>query len=337
MRRLCELRESALPADRAPLEAWVLQLLPKSPSAEEFNAEAALKDRSAPPLLSVRRALKALTVEIEHKRRYAKHRPHMFEELRDRAMFALLAIHGMRAEALWALDIEHFIQDHEFPDGSRGAALVVPRVKRERVAHTKFVPPEVAEWVEEYLDYIDAKPGEPMWRPGEKARRGERLGQQMSTDVLIRNLSPFCSGRLYSTHTMRHLASHLATLVGIEWIRERPAEFLLGAHGMPSSPQTFSDVLLGHALHHIADRYRDMNSKPNREIWTKVTVEGAWEWLWGDKGARKGPDLKLIADATQALEAARMELHALEAQLDELERQARRAMQLTEKKASCSC
>jgi hypothetical protein len=170
-----------------------------------------------------------------------------------------------------------------------------------------------------------------MWRPGQKARRQERLGQQTLTDVLIRNLSPYCDGRLYSPHTLRHLASRAATLVGIEWIRERPTEFLLGTNGTPSSPQTFSDVLLGQALHHIADRYRDMNSKESREVWTKITVEGVWEWIWGDKGARQGPDLKLIADAEEKAERAQVELRGLEAQLDGLEQKARQAKALSEK------
>jgi integrase len=331
MRRLCDLRESLNGADREYLKEWKRQSLPKAPLAEEFNAEEAARDRSAPPLIAVRRALKGLDARIQHKKRLAHQRKHLFEELRNRAMFALLAIHGMRAEALWALNVENFLPQHEFPDGSRGAALIVPRVKRERVEHAKYVPQEVADWIQEYLAYIDAKPGEPMWRPKQKARRGERLTQQMSTDVLIRYLSPHCEGRLYSPHTMRHLASSLATLVGIEWIRERPAAFLLGAHGMPSAPQTFSDVLLGHALHHIADRYRDMDSKQSREIWTKITVEGIWEWIWGDKGARKGPDLKLISDAEQKAERAQIELRGVEAKLDQLEGDAQHATRMAEK------
>lgn len=331
MRRLCDLRESAPKQDREHFEGWVRYDLPKQPSAEEFNAEESNRDRSAPPLLSVRRALKGICAEIERKKTRSHWRKSMFEELRDRAVLGCLALYGMRAEALWRLDVDHFIREHTFPDGSVGAALVVPRVKRERVEHTKFMPSLVAEWIEEYLDYIDAKPGEPMWRPRGKARSQERLTQQTFTDILIRTLSPYCDGRIYSPHTLRHLASSLATLVGIEWIRERPAEFLLGANGTPSSPQTFSDILLGHALHHIADRYRDMDSKASREAWTKITVEGAWEWLWGDKGARKGPDLQLIAAAEQTVARARVEKRGLEAQLDGLEQQARRAKALTEK------
>ena len=74
-----------------------------------------------------------------------------------------------------------------------------------------------------------------------------------------------------------------------------------------------------------------MNTKANREIWTKLTVEGIWEWVWGDKGARKGPDLKLIAGAERAVEGTQLELRGLEAQLDELERRAKKATALTEK------
>ena len=331
MRRLCDLHASAPTEDRPHFKEWKRDLLPKQPSAAEFDAEESNRDRSAPPLLSVRRALKGLCAEIERKKTRAHWRKHMFEELRDRAILGCLATYGMRAEALWWLDVDHFTLEHTFPDGSVGAALVVPPVKRERVAHTKFVPPLLAAWIREYLDYIDAKPGEPMWRPRQKARRQERLGQQMLTDVLIRTVSPYCDGRIYSPHTFRHLAARLATLVGIEWIRERPTEFLLGANGTPSSPQTFSDVLLGQALHDIADRYRDMNSKESRENWTKVTVEGVWAWIWGDKGARQGPDLRLIADAEERAKRAEVEMRGLDAQLDGLEQRARQAKALNVK------
>ncbi|MBA3841767.1 MAG: hypothetical protein H0X39_03965 [Actinobacteria bacterium] len=300
------------------------------PTPEDFDAEEAGWDRSAPPLIAVRRALKALDNEIARKKRYSQHRKHMFQELRDRALLAVLVVFGPRAEAVWWLDVDHYIRDHTFPDGTKGPALQIPKTKREKHEHKKALPPEVAQWIEEYITYIDAKPGEPLWRPGRKSLRDKRLDQQNFHDMLLRRLSPHCDQKNYSPHTLRHFASGVATLVGMEWIRERSDQFLLGSRGIPASPQTFSDVLLGQALHTIADRYRDMDTKQNREIWTKVTVEGVWEWVWGDKGARKGPDLKLVASAEQKVIGARTELDGLEASLNALEQQAQRPKALTE-------
>ena len=68
-------------------------------------------------------------------------------------------------------------------------------------------------------------------------------------------------------------------------------------------------------------------------MWTKVTVEGVWEWIWGDKGARQGPDLQLIAAAEEKAEHAQVELRGLDAHLDGLEQRARQAKALTEKEA----
>ena len=240
MRRLCDMREAGHAADATYLADWARDRVPKAPMAEEFDAEESSRDRSAPPLLSVRRALKALTAEIDRKRRYAQTRPHMFGELRDRVMFVLLVIHGMRAEALWALNVEDFLPDHEFPDGSRGAALIVPRVKRERVTHTKFIPPLIAEWIKEYLDYIDAKAGEPMWRPARKGRRGERLSQQTSTDVLIRTLSPHC--KRASTPRTRSATWH------------RALRLLSASSGSGSAPQSFYSARTGFRRAHKPSR-----------------------------------------------------------------------------------
>lgn len=329
MSRICEAREWS-PDDGTFHEDWRIHMLPKRPAAEDFDAQEAGWDRSAPPLLAVRRALRAIDTEVARKRKLAKTRPHMFQELRERAMLGVLVVHGMRSEALWALDVDHYNPAHHFPDGTVGPALTVPRTKREKVEHTKALPTKVASWLDEYIDYIEAKPGEPLWRPGLKRTRHERLDQQNIDDMLRRLLAPYCGGRHFSPHTLRHFVAGVATLVGIEWIRERSDQFILGARGIPASPQTFADVVLGHALHHIADRYRDMNSKPNREVWTKVAVLGIWEWVWGDLGARKGPDLKLIAEAEDRVRGAKVDLDGLEAKLSELERMARRPKALSE-------
>jgi hypothetical protein len=247
----------------------------------------------------------------------------------DRAILAVLAVLGLRPESLWRMNVEDFIPEHVFPDGTKGPALACPPVKRETDTHIKALPTLVGEWVEEYLDFIAGKPGEPLWRPTRKSRSLERLSQQCFTDPLIRYLSPHCENKLYSPGTMRHLAAKLATLVGIEWINHSPRDFLLGNHhGLPSSAETFGAVLLSQTLKNPTDRYRDVNSIKGREQLTKFIAEGSWEWLWGDLGARKGPDVELVADAEQKVKRTETELRGIRAQLGELEQQVVVAAQL---------
>jgi hypothetical protein len=70
---------------------------------------------------------------------------------------------------------------------------------------------------------------------------------------------------------------------------------------------------------HVNERYRDVDFEKNREQWTRIAVLGAWEYLWGEKGARKIPDYECIQSALRKVHEATARCTTLERELGELE------------------
>jgi hypothetical protein len=81
----------------------------------------------------------------------------------------------------------------------------------------------------------------------------------------------------------------------------------------------FSDVLLDHSMPSTGARYRDLSSEDGRSKWARVAAQGVYELLFEDRGARKGPDVRAVEEASAALSRAR----AKEAEIEEQRRMRR--------------
>jgi hypothetical protein len=322
MRIFCALKKREAFHGLTLFKAWDADHLPPTPSGTKLKAAPANNDRSAPPLLSARRVWRRLREKIEMKEQYSKGREQLFTDLRNRALLGVCLSLGLRRQAIAGLNVGSFLEDHIFPDGSRGPALRAPGVKGFTGARIKAIPAEVTDAIRAYIDYagIADDKSSPLWRPNRLDIRHKRLTSEAIFYVISR-LFESETGRSYSIHSLRHLAEKLGYVAGIEWIAQNRERILAGDYGLPASPQTFADVLLDHKLHDVTDRYKDISSERGREIWCRITVDLVWELVAGDLGARKGQDLEWIDDATKRLAAAEQTRERHEERIKQLEQQ----------------
>jgi hypothetical protein len=316
------------------LSAWIEGAIPAFKSAAELEAVAANRDRSGPPLIVVRRAQGDLTRQIERAKRLTGKQSKfgLFINLRDRALLGVACL-GFRKSTIRHLLIEDYIQAHSFPDGRVGPALRLRRLKGLKASRIAGIPEGLAWWIDEYLAFLQASgfradPGTPLWQPNDRTRWGtQRLPSgNLIHKAVVRALAPFSSGHCYSPHTLRHFAEKWAFLAGLDWL-ETNRKLLVHSDmkGLPSSPQTFADVLLDHSLHDITDRYKDINSEPGRELWRRETALGMWGYVDGDRGARKAPDVEGIVAAAGELDALLADQRQCIQHMDSLQQQKRRA------------
>jgi hypothetical protein len=330
---MCELRKLASRVgieEATVIRAWREDDIP---SRINIKAMTQRRDRSAPPLRVPRRALKALDARVDRYRRSGSKRRDegMMGTLRNRALLGVVLL-GFRTLTVRLFCYGDFLPHAERPNGYSGPVLRIRHLKgKPGVERYVPLPETLAGWIQEWIDWVGGQGFQwtdetPLWLPLKRSKWGQRNGYA-SIHIVYRavsaELQPFAEdGRVYSPHTLRHLAEKLACLAGVEWLMEHRFEAILGdARGMPSSPQTIADVALDHALHDLKDRYNDMDTEIARETWRRVASEGIWDYVWGDAGARKGPDVDRIMSAKsrlETIEARLKETQARVAHLDEL-------------------
>jgi integrase len=285
---LCQLQQRGYPSPA--LEHW--SALPSRIEARNLGAVEVHTDRTAPPLLLVRRTLKGLTAEID-RRSQLRRGSGLMRLLRKRLLLALLAVTGMRIGALWAISPRDYDPAHRFPDGEIGPALrIYPgKTLASGDGRWKALPAEVAAWLEHYLDYVDIDRHSegPFWPSDHKWGRAMHpkslfavvAGDQTGTvrPLLPREETPEYG---YSPHTLRHLAEQLAYEVGHDY---------LGEHSEARAfitPQVLSEALLDHELSSDHLGYKDLDTPEGRERWARVAGLGLWEYLWGRQGRAPG-------------------------------------------------
>jgi hypothetical protein len=325
---LQKLGAAGLIASAKPLELWTEARLPKRPRAADLGARPANADRSAPPLLLIRRVLRALDTEVQQRANKKRGRETSFCWIRDRALLGVMASLGGRRRTIANLRQRDFLRDHVFPDGVVGPAVVLTLgegVKGQGARRVKGLPPLVGQWLEEYLAYIKVGSDEadaPLWYANDANKIEAR--EAWETESLDKHVPKLIArydekSRNYSSHTLRHLAAQLAEFYGNEWLAEHREELLFKTtSGMPSSAITFADILEDHDLSSVADIYRGLNSERSREEWSRIVAIGCWAYLWEDRGARQGPDRERRRQAQRDLQTAIERRDGLEERLNRL-------------------
>lgn len=327
------------------LAKWSKDDFPDRPTAEALGACPANTNRDAPSLRLVRLKLQLLCVEIDILKQTAAGRWRLFQPLRDRALIAALAITGLRREAFNNLDEGDFIEAYSFPDAVGPA--IVPRPGKTLSRHLKRpkgIPLVLYEWIREYTDFAGTT-GEhdcPLWLPTDlpdRERRRRMNEESISAAVrscfdvekrralfdprksaLERAYSEEHDGRVYSPHQLRHLAEQVGFVVGMDWLQENRSVLLEHGGGLPSNPQVFPDALLDHKMKDLGDRYKDVASERGRLRWARICALGIGEYLIGERGARQGPDIKLIRACKVALAEKEAQQFVLTSELDAVER-----------------
>lgn len=310
-KELCELRKlaaaGAIALNAEILVAWERDQVPARVSGEALGASPANADRRAPSLKAARRAIKHLDREIARRSASARLRRSIGIVLRDRAMLALFLVTGARLGAITRLKRGDFERYGRARSGDHVGPVVMlqpGKTLQRDVLRAKFLPELVGDWIQEWIDCagINDDPDAPLWplSNGEGALEPHAVRARVKT-----LLDPFTADRSCSPHTLRHLCEKLAFQAGIAWL-EANRERLLddeSLSGLPSSPQTFADTLLDHGLSTVQDTYKDINSEHGRETWARIAAEGVWAYIWGEKGAPKGPDVERIKEARSAVAA----------------------------------
>ena len=182
----------------------------------------------------------------------------------------------------------------------------------------KFIPNDLAEWIDEWLAYADIDdPNASLW-PAKKGSKAVMSSSNMDENI-VGALAPYVPDRRCSAHTLRHLTEQLAYLAGMTWLAENRELLLEGdLSGLPANPQIFADVLLDHALDSVSDTYKDINSELGRATWSKIAAAGVWDLVWGDEGARKGLDLPRVRESQEVLRHAKSAYMEIEARIKAL-------------------
>lgn len=329
-KELCELRKLAdarqITLVPALLAGWQKDEVPARINGAQLGAVPANSDRRAPSLRAARLALRTAHRDVEARKANSHGRQFMGRFVRDRALLAVFLVLGGRLAAIVQLKRSDFVRFHR-SGGHEGPALMLrpgKSIQRETV-RAKFLPPEVGDWIQEWIDYvgINDDPDAPLWPVSRKTRRP--LDRQGAYCAIVRLFGPFVPDRTCSPHTLRHLCEKLAFQAGMDWLAENRERLLQdeGLSGMPSSPQTFADSLLDHAMMSVQDRYKDVASELGRETWARIAAEGVWALVWGEKGSPKGPDLERIQQACLRVEEAEARSADVSGRLIQLQAQKR--------------
>jgi integrase len=310
-RELCELRKLAdagtIPLARSVLEDWRPEQIPAKLKAEQLGAAPSNNDRRAPSLRGARRALKAAHRDVEQRKRHSAMRRTLVRPLRNRALLAVFLVTGARLRAIAELTRADFVRHYRSGDHVGPALLLRPGKTIQRdVVRVKVLPDIVGDWIQEWINYvgIDDEPEASLW-PVSRDRRTS-VDPQSVTLLIRKMLAPFVPGQSCSPHTLRHLCEKLAFQAGMDWLEANRKRLLEdeSLSGMPTSPQTFADALLDHSLSTVQDTYKDISSERGREVWARIAAAGVWEYVWGERGAPKGPDVGRINAAREALDTA---------------------------------
>jgi len=304
---------------------WSLVPLPpdKDP-ATDFYAVHANRDKPAPPLIVVRRALSDLT---RRNNRVKKRRSGSRQLVqRQRILIGILVL-GPRAGTVAALRVCDYIPCHTFPDGVRGPALRYTHLKGQPgVSRIQGIPQELAEWIEEYMEYMgmDRRSTVSLWW-NSRSPYGENDCQNSaaitsSCQAAMRRYTPPDDPRTYSPHTLRRLCEEKACLYGAAWIQEHEEELAHLVDGLPIDPQCWANFLLDHeAAGSMSVLYKGLKNTSAHEKWGRLAALGVWEYVRGDRGARKGPDVEAIEAARETLVDREVDVRLIESQVQGLQ------------------
>lgn len=346
VRAVIELRKQSLDPSLglqlpAEFDAWTQDALPKRRTAYELGARQQRRNNTkAVRLRLARLALQTLNAHIERNRRPSYQ---LGVYLRNRVLIGVLLL-GPRIGTVAFLEVRDYDPVHEFPDGVVGPALHFRALKgMPGISRWRGVPPLLARWIDEYLDYYGManEPQTPFWvTKRERDRRIRRPTTATLTAAVVacfQRVQPRDDPRPYRPHSLRHLAEQVCFDAALDYLAEHRRDLLHNesGRGLPANPQVLCDCLLDHALHDISDRYKDINNEDGREIWGRFAAILVWDYVWGDKGARRIHDLKGIREAQVALEGVlseerdlRLRIGALEHQRETVQRDADRQLQV---------
>ena len=323
MRLICEMNSLGYNKElRVPLEAlaqWQKGEMPRRPDSSTVDAMPADTDRSAPPLLLVRRSMRTLDRSVQDRMRTKVLREQAsYRARRRRVLVAIVSTTGARIGSVLELNRKHYDRRHVFPDGSIGPALhmvVDKRSGKSRIRRWKAIADVIADWIEDYLDYLGIldtpeasfwpaqKSGDPRLACSIDGLQGLLVGQLGVQPTFPKPGDPRNG---YSPHSLRHLAEQLACASGHDYLEQHPD--LKGK----LVPQVFADALLDHSMGGDRYGYKDLKSEPGREQWGRLASLGVWDYIWGDRGARKAPDMdriRALTDRLDEISAAMTDLH----------------------------
>ncbi|MDX6453469.1 MAG: hypothetical protein QOH16_3518 [Gaiellaceae bacterium] len=303
------------------LASW--QALPDHVRATKLGALEAETDRSAPPLVLVRKTLRSTHAEIE-RRHGTRGGRNMRRLLRKRLVIALLVVTGARIWALSRVRVCDYEPRHRSPDGEVGPALrLFPgKTMAPEMARWKALPEEVARWVEETIVYFGLHGEDTIWNSDRKSdgMNSNSLGYILTGTTCEHGMTPGLPREDdpsigYSAHSVRHLAAQLASSVGHDYLEENSEA------KKHVTPEVFRESLLDHDLSSDHLGYLDLKTTEGRERWARRAGLGIWEYVWGDRGARHAPDRDRIDRALARRDEVRAEQGAVETRIAELRSQ----------------
>jgi integrase len=315
LRHWAEMNHVALPEE---FTQWTLDRLPIFRSGYEYGAVVSAPETKAPRLLHVRRSLHGLDTRVRALK--ARRSPNIKRAVRWRALLGVAASTGARSSTLAALTVEDFARDHRFPDGTIGPALHFTFIKsRPGVDRFQAIPELVADWISEHIAVYKLRPDEGLWGAGEREMMVTPGSLSASIATLMHHYAFEGDTDTYGCHDIRRVAERYARRYGDWWVREHEEELDHGsAIGLVADGQTLANLLTDHQLTGIDATYKDLFNASAIEHWSRVATLGVWEYVWGDRGARKIPDIDAIIRAHGALVDAHAGLAAAERARDEL-------------------
>lgn len=315
-RAIIELRKQSLDP-HLPLELpgefrqWTRDALPRRRTAIELGARH--QRRNNTKAVSLRLARLALQSLDEHIQQNQRPSYRFGKYLRNRVLLGILLL-GPRIGTVASLRAGDYDRSHRFPNGTVGPALHFRRLKGlPGLTRWRGLPAQLADWIDEYFDYFEQRSNldAPFWI----TKRGSVRQLKQPTTVTLscavvacfQRVQPEDDMRSYRPHSLRHLAEQVCFAAGVEYLTEHRHELLHDqtGRGLPANPQVLCDCLLDHALHDISDRYKDVNNEDGREIWSRFAATLLWEYVSGDKGARRIPDFRRVRHARRALQHTR--------------------------------
>ena len=316
MRPLVDLKASGSPS--VWLKPWGTSL-PESLSIRSLNPDSFRADRSAPDLLSTRRAWQRLDKRAARQLSTKRGRETARIILRDRALIAVVLGTGMRIDAVARLRACDFNPSHRFAVSDEVGPAIRATPRKGRTDQVwKGVHPVVGRCLAEYMDYmgIDPTSTDPMWPSSHK--RGKQTGKAiaMHTNPLSLRFSgdsrkvkaflplPYLPNSTapnenpmvgFSPHTFRHLAEQYIFEAASDYLADNPDErrFI--------TAQVIADAALDHVQGSDGLGYKDLDEPRMKEHLTRIGLLGLGEYIWGERGAREAPDLLRVEAADRAV------------------------------------
>lgn len=309
-----------------------------------LNPDSFRADRTAPDLMSVRRAWRRLDEATAKKLSTKRGRKSARTIVRDRALIAVVLGTGMRIDAIARLRSCDFNPAHVFGlSGETGPAIRATPQKGRTDSVWKGVHPVVARCLNEYMDVVGISPDstEPLWPSSHKldSHSGNPAGTHTNSLALRVTGSP---GRIkafvplpglpgssmphedptigFSPHTFRHLAEQFIFEAASDYLGEHPDERRF------VTPQVIANAALDHAQTNDGLGYKDLDEPRRKEHLTRIGLVGLGEYIWGDRGARKAPDLLRVEAADRSVLEADAALADAKARRETLRAEQRTAM-----------